>query len=917
MPEKSSSKLSVQHGGSGDANLAVHVQPEELCLKVGEEVDRQALGLVSHSITDSQQSTENLVSEKGTLCATNPPFNLEGSQSDIRGNASITQICTREEQIKPSHENIYPIAINASEKSVLVDTGNDTLSSIPFGVANTSEIHKDLAATLASEVIEAPKGSEVILKSKGTGEVKALDTALESETMDVLKYSEASLQSVAQGKAKKLEAASESVSLTSDVTAVPKSADQADLNTVKVAHMSVAMEEVKIPEASEKSLHMGHVKNVERSLELGGVSRTLEPALRPSIISDNLRVMQCSPVEGSSVLKAHGPLKHCFQIAAATAVSQVHLGPGAVAKVKDIEPTRSSACMTSAKALEETLQPIAVVKPKTLETMEPVGVIAKDVKAAQECLQAEVVKDVEGTTDPATALNASGVLLQRKVLTETKSVDGNQESALPAELIDVNVVAEAKGLRATLEPVAVVQTFVPQTTPEIQMMEGFKGQRAPMEVAALPGVKGQETSQATLQLENTNASNISESILKRVAVTEAKDSEGTSLLRQPKELRESRSESELIVRGLEAAPLSLQKEDIRGPGGVLSQVAVVEAKPLKTASLSLQMEGVKASEESVHCGTAARGLGAALDSTAMKVVRPVKSLGTAIGHIAETERKDSQADLDRAGTEIKMSSSHLHMKGARDLGDPASVGTAKIQALEAVLQPGTLGVARGLGGNVCSEAKMGSKVLEASPGLLALEERSQRTRESLAACVTMGPVRESETLAGMMHLKTMAEGEPKHAETVAGPVGASKTESSIISQSEVMTCARTSQTEVLGEITDSELATSYATVEVRGLDSLSEAEAVVEARSKTSHLTQLKDVEMVVGSETKSLMQGLGRTLASEVVRESRHSEVAPEDPNKAEARSKEAILEPVQTAVVQTLETSSKYVQGHSEAKQ
>ncbi|NXT28845.1 SON protein, partial [Syrrhaptes paradoxus] len=143
---------------------------------------------------------------------------------------------------------------------------------------------------------------------------------------------------------------------------------------------------------------------------------------------------------------------------------------------------------------------------------------------------------------------------------------------------------------------------------------------------------------------------------------------------------------------------------------------------------------------------------------------------------------------------------------------PKESKLTKIQALEAVLQPGTLGVARGLGGNVCSEAKMGSKVLEASPGLLALEERSQRTHESVAACVSMEPVRESETLAGMMHFKTTAERESKHGETVAEPVGASKTESSIISQSQVMTCTGTSQTEVLGEITDSELATSSATV---------------------------------------------------------------------------------------------------------
>ncbi|XP_009571044.1 PREDICTED: protein SON-like, partial [Fulmarus glacialis] len=764
MPEKSSSKLSVQHGGFGDANLAVHMQPEELCLTASEEPDRQALGLVSHSRTDSQQSTENLGSEKGTLCATNPPFNLEGSQSDIQESATMTQtkICTRAEQIKQAQENIYPIAINVTEKGVLVDTGNETSSSIPSGVANKSEIQKDSAAALASEVIEALKGSEVILKSKGTGEVKALGTALESETMEVLKYSEASLQSVAQEGAKELEATSESVSLASDVATIPKSANQADLNTVKV-----------------------------------------------------------------EITSAKTPL-----------------GPGAVTKVKDTEPARSSAHVEDVKALEEALQPIAVVKPKTLETiLEPAGVIAKDVKAARECLQVEVVKDMEGTMDPATVLNASGVFLQPKVLTETRT----QESALPAELTDVNVVAEAKCLRATSEPVAVVQTFVPQTTPEIQMADLFKGPRATVEVAVLTGVKGQETSQATLQLENTNASKISQFTLKPVAVTEAKDSEGSSLLRQPEELRESRSESESNVRGLEATPLSLQKEDVKGPGGVLRPMAVVEAKTLETASLSLQMEGVKASEEAVHCGTVARGLAATLDSTAvskgseinldsmagveagsdvsllaMKVgsVRPGKSLETTIGPVAETERKDSEADLDRAGAEMKTSSSHLHVKGLRDLGDPVSVGMAKIQALEAVLQPGTLAVARGLGENVCSEAKMGSKVLEASPGLLALEERSERTPEPVVARVSIEPVRESEA----MHLKTTAEREPKHAETVAEPLGASKTKSSIISQFQVMTHTRTSQTEVVGEIKDFELATGSATVEVRGLENLPEVE---------------------------------------------------------------------------------------------
>ncbi|NXU32219.1 SON protein, partial [Thalassarche chlororhynchos] len=95
-----------------------------------------------------------------------------------------------------------------------------------------------------------------------------------------------------------------------------------------------------------------------------------------------------------------------------------------------------------------------------------------------------------------------------------------------------------------------------------------------------------------------------------------------------------------------------------------------------------------------------------------------------------------------------------------------------------------------------SESESNVRRLEATPlslqkedmeGLLALEEGSERTPESVVACVSMEPVRESEALAGMMHLKTTAEREPKHAETVAEPLGASKTKSSIISQPQVMT----------------------------------------------------------------------------------------------------------------------------------
>ncbi|XP_068000650.1 protein SON isoform X2 [Melanerpes formicivorus] len=699
MPEKSSSQLTVQHGGLGDANLSVHLHPAELCLKASEELDRQALGLVSHSRTDSQQSMENLGNEKGPLCATNPPFRLESSQSDMQENASIT-LCTREEQIKQTHENVYPVAINASEKGVLV-TGNDTSSNILSGVANKSEMQKDSAGILPSEVTEALKGSEVTLKCEDTGEIKALHTTLESETMEVF-HSEPSLQSVAQWGAKELEAISDSASLASDVATITKSANRADLNTVMVAHVAMAVEEVKIPEATEKSLSVGSVR-----------------------------------------------------------------------------------------VLEEALQPIAVVKPQTLEKIiEPLAVAAEDVREAQECLQVEAVKDVEHTTDAAAVLNASGVLLQPKVLTDTGSVDRTQESALPTGVTDMNVVTGAEYLRATSEPVAVVQTFIPQTTPEIQMAESFKGPQATMEVAPLAGVRGQEICQTALQLENTNTSQISN------------------------------------LRSLKATALSLQKEDVR------EDTAGVETD--SDASL-----------------------------LAMKVgpVRAVKGLETTMGPVAETEKKDSEAGWDRAGIETKASSSYLHMQNVRDSDDTVSVGMAKIKTLEAVLQPGTLAMASGLE-NVCSEAKIGSKVLEASPGLSALEEKSERTPESVVLGVSMEPVE------GMMHFKTTAEREPIHSEAGAESLGASKTQSVTISQSQVMPQTITLQTELLREIRDSQLAASYSTAEVRNSDNLSEVQAIaevkdVEARSKTSHLTQV-----VVESETRTLTQGSGRRLASEAILE-------------------------------------------------
>ncbi|XP_062344195.1 protein SON isoform X2 [Cinclus cinclus] len=527
MPEQSSSQVNVQHGVFADANLAGHVQPE-LCSKPTEGLDNQALGLVSHSVTDSQQSAENLGSGEGTLCATNPPFNLESIQSNIPENTSIAQttICTSEEQIQQSHENIYPVAINAS----VVDSENYTWSSIPSGIVSKSEVQKDS--------VEALRGTEVTLTSQSIGEVKASDTALEPETMEVLTYAEASHQSVSQGAAQGLETLSESVSLASGVTTTPTPTHWAHPSAVTVAHVAVAGQEVKIPETAEKSLHMGNVKSVERSSELGGVSRTLEPSLQPSVISGSLSMTQGSPVEASSVLKAGAPLQHPLTLSAATPVTHVEIksaktppGPGAVTKMKDMEPATGNV--------------------KALETaMEPVGVVTKDVRAAHESLQG---KRLEGTTGPATALGASGMFLQHGVLTETRSVDRTQGSALPAGLTGVSMAAEAKGLRATSEPAAVVQTFVSQVVPEVQMAEGFRSPRA-------------------------------------------KDSEGTSLL------RESRPEGESHVRSL-APALCLQKENTQYPGGVLRPAVVVEAKTSTTASMSLQVEGVKASEEAMHCGT--------------------------------------------------------------------------------------------------------------------------------------------------------------------------------------------------------------------------------------------------------------------------------------------------------------------------
>uniref|UniRef100_A0A8C3R9R4 Protein SON n=1 Tax=Cyanoderma ruficeps TaxID=181631 RepID=A0A8C3R9R4_9PASS len=618
MPEQSSSQLNVQHGVFADANLAGQMQPE-LCSKPTEGLDNQALGLVSHSVTDAQQSAENLGSGEGTLCATNPPFNLESIQSNIPENTSIdqTRICTSEEQIQQSHGNIYPVAINAS----VVDTGNYTWSSVPSGIASQSEIQKDS--------VEALRGTEVTLKSQGIGEVKASDAALEPETMEVLTYSEASHQSVSQRAAQGLETASESVSLASGV-ATPAPANWAHPSAVTVTHMAVAGQEVKIPETTEKSLHMGNVRSVESCSELGGVSRTLDPSLQPSVISGSLSMTQGSPMEASSVLKAGVPLQHPLTISAATPVTHVEIksakappGPGAVTKMKDMEPA-----MGNVKALET--------------TMEPVGVVAKDVTAAHESLQGKIV---EGTTGSATAPGASVMFLQHGVLTETRSVDRTQGSALPAGLTGVNVVAEAKELKAT----SVVQTFLPQTAPEVQMAEGF---RSP----------------------------------------QAKDSEGTSLL------RESRLEGEAHVRGL-APALSLQKENTQGPGGVLRPVAVVEAKTSTTASMSLQVEGVKASEEAMHYGTVASPGLPALERTPEPVVacesmEPVREPETSAGVMpwqTTAEREPLHASQTESSV-IAQSQVVTHTRTSqtevlRERKDSEHAAEAETRSREAVLEP--------------------------------------------------------------------------------------------------------------------------------------------------------------------------------------------------------------------------------------
>ncbi|NXW51195.1 SON protein, partial [Nyctiprogne leucopyga] len=69
---------------------------------------------------------------------------------------------------------------------------------------------------------------------------------------------------------------------------------------------------------------------------------------------------------------------------------------------------------------------------------------------------------------------------------------------------------------------------------------------------------------------------------------------------------------------------------------------------------------------------------------------------------------------------------------------------------------------------------------------LSLQMEGVKASEEPVHCGTVPGVRESEALSRVMHLKTTAEREPEHTETVAEPLGAGKIESSIISHSQVM-----------------------------------------------------------------------------------------------------------------------------------
>ncbi|NXS94398.1 SON protein, partial [Jacana jacana] len=151
---------------------------------------------------------------------------------------------------------------NSTKSTKRSSTGEDE---IPKKKTKKNKKHKSKKKKKKKKKRKKEKKHKKQPKESKLSTLQALDTTLESETMEVLEYSEASLQSVAQ------EGATEAVYLASDVTTIPVSANQAGLNAVKVAHMSVAVEEVQVPEATEKSVHIENVKSVETSLELGEV----------------------------------------------------------------------------------------------------------------------------------------------------------------------------------------------------------------------------------------------------------------------------------------------------------------------------------------------------------------------------------------------------------------------------------------------------------------------------------------------------------------------------------------------------------------------------------------------------------------------------------------------------------------------
>ncbi|OXB52427.1 UNVERIFIED_CONTAM: hypothetical protein H355_014086, partial [Colinus virginianus] len=590
IPEKSGSTLSVQHGGFGDANLAVHVQPKELSLQANVELDRQALGLTSQLRADSQPRMENLESEKGTLCATDPQFNLEGGQFTIQQNVIMTQteICTREEQIKQSHENIYPVAVNVSEKGDFFVTGSVASTSILSGVSTKSELQK------------------LVLPS----EVKTSDTSLASNTMEVLTHSEATLKSMALGGSKELETTSESMYLTSNVT-IPKSANQADLDTVKVTDMSVAVGEVRIPGATELP-----------------------------VVSGNLRATQCSSVEGSGTLKAasepavvmgDAALQHSFEVPVETAVTQVEivraetpLRPGTDQEVKDVEPVRVSVHMENVRPLEEVL-----LKPETLEA----------------------VTDVKGTSDPATVLKASEVSPQSTFLAETQS------------LTDVNVISEAKGLQITSEPA--VQTCVPQTVP------------VALQLGSSNVLRGLEAAPQSLQKEDINRTTLLSLQMESMKSTEERSSgrmEPVIVPESPAEMMHMKTAAETAHVGTVGGPFFASKTD----SCMASQSEVMTGTRGLEATLQTEFAGERKDFEVVGSSTVAEVRGSLPEAEAVADVRGVETSSRAS---CLTEMKNSEMSL---GSKTR---TQMQDWGTTLISEVQDLNKVKEGSIERVLEP--------------------------------------------------------------------------------------------------------------------------------------------------------------------------------------------------------------------------------------